>query len=206
MNSNYWNKIYEQKKENEVSWFQLTPIRSLELINSFQLPKDAPIIDIGAGESRLVDHLLDLGYNNLSVLDISSVSLDRMKTRLGTRGEKINYIISNVLEFNPVQKYQLWHDRATFHFLTSLEDVEKYLTIASQAIAKNGFLIISTFSNTGPDKCSGLTISKYSERDLKNLFGRFFETVRSFEDTHVTPWGSKQNFVFCSFKKGENHE
>src|SRR5258705_12881104 len=112
MDSNYWNKIYQQKKETEVSWFQSTPTQSLELIQSFDLTKNAPIIDIGAGESRLVDHLLNLGYSNLSVLDISSISLDEMKTRLGARTEKINYVVSNVLDFSPDQKYQLWHDRA----------------------------------------------------------------------------------------------
>lgn len=201
MNPNYWDDVYSKKNESEVSWFQAEPKKSLELIDEFQLPLNAQIIDIGGGDSRLVDHLLARGFQNLTVLDISSTSLEKLRNRLEGHGDKINYITSDITAFNPTIKYNLWHDRATFHFLTEIDQVEKYLKIAYDALEVGGHLIISTFSKTGPDKCSGLSISKYSKNDLRELFGRYFENVKCFEDTHVTPWGSKQDFVYCGFIK-----
>jgi ubiquinone/menaquinone biosynthesis C-methylase UbiE len=202
----YWDKIYQTKKEDEVSWFQSEPVKSLELIDEFKLPRQAKIIDIGGGESRLVDHLLKRGFKNISVLDISSIPLEKMKGRLGEEGNNVEYITSDVTKFVPHHRYDLWHDRATFHFLTSMDDIEKYLAIASNAIADGGYLIISTFSKTGPDKCSGLEISKYSEDELKKVFGKYFENIKCFNDTHVTPWGSKQDFVFCGFRKSNRNQ
>lgn len=201
MNSNYWNEIYQKKNENEVSWFQETPQKSLELIESFKLSKDASIIDIGGGDSRLVDHLLERSYTKLTVLDISSMSFEKLQSRLGKNSSKVTLIESDIVKFKPSQTYNLWHDRATFHFLTTIEQVEQYLTIAYCALEIGGFLIISTFSKTGPEKCSGLTITQYSQEELKKLFGKFFQNIKCFEDTHETPWGSSQNFVYCGFKK-----
>jgi SAM-dependent methyltransferase len=201
VDSNYWNSIYQKKDEKEVSWFQETPAKSLELIDSFQFPHDANIIDIGGGDSRLVDHLIAREFNKISVLDISGASLAKLKDRLGDDAEKITYIETDILNFKPTMHYQLWHDRAAFHFLTTLEQVEKYLQIANDAIATNGYLIVSTFSKSGPEKCSGLSITQYSEEELKKLFGKFFQNVKCFEDSHQTPWGSQQDFVYCGFKK-----
>lgn len=201
MNSNYWNEIYQKKTEKEVSWFQEVPAKSLELIDSFHLDHHAKIIDIGGGDSRLVDHLLARCFQQVTVLDISHEALNKLKARLGDQDHRVAYIESDILNFKPTQKYKLWHDRATFHFLTTLEQVEAYLKIANEALEKNGYLIISTFSKTGPEKCSGLSITQYSEEELKNLFGKYFQNVKCFEDTHQTPWGSTQNFVYCGFKK-----
>lgn len=201
MSSNYWDDVYKNKSETDVSWFQAEPKKSLELIDELHLPLNAPIIDIGGGDSRLVDHLLFRGFENVSVLDISPTSLLKLKNRLGEKGRNVDYVCSDITEFKPIVKYKLWHDRATFHFLTEIEQIEKYLKIATDALEEDGYLIISTFSKTGPDKCSGLTISKYSEAELKELFGRYFKNIKCFEDTHVTPWGSKQNFVYCGFVK-----
>ena len=201
MDPNYWNDIYEKKSEKEVSWFQDTPQKSLELIDSFKLPLSAPVIDIGGGDSRLVDHLLTRGFTNVSVLDISAASLQKLEERIAANPIKVNLIETDIVKFMPTQKYKLWHDRATFHFLTTLEEVEKYLQIAHEALEVDGFLIISTFSKSGPDKCSGLTITQYSEEELKKLFGKYFQNIKCFEDTHETPWGSKQDFIYCGFKK-----
>lgn len=204
MDSNFWDSVYQKKSETEVSWFQQVPAKSLEFIKEFKLRPEANIIDIGGGDSRLTDHLLDLGFKNISILDISAVSLEKTKARLGNRTASLNFIASDVTKFSPTEKYDLWHDRATFHFLTKLEDVERYLEVVKSALSDEGFLIISTFSKTGPEKCSGLTICQYSESELKALFGKHFDNIRCFEDTHKTPWGSTQDFVYCGFKKKIN--
>ena len=199
--SEYWDDIYKKRDELHQSWFQEKPEKSLEMIDELGLSKSAPIIDIGGGESRLVDYLLERQFNDISLLDISEESLERTKHRLGPQAANVKLITSDVTTFNPSKKYDLWHDRATFHFLTDIKDVEKYLTIAHDALNVGGSLIVSTFSSTGPDKCSGLTISKYSQEDLKIVFGKFFQNTKCFETTHITPWGTTQDFVYCGFKK-----
>lgn len=204
MSSTFWNTVYQSKSEKEVSWYQAVPAKSLELIDELKLQPNDPIIDIGGGDSHLVDELLAKGFRDISILDISSVALEKAKARLGEKARSVKFVASDVTKFNPTQKYSLWHDRAAFHFLTSVEDVETYLAIANRAITPNGYLIVSTFSKTGPEKCSGLSISQYSEGDLKKLFEKHFTNIRCFESTHTTPWGSGQNFVYCGFKKRFN--
>lgn len=199
--SEFWDDIYKKKDEEHQSWFQEKPEKSLEMIDELNLSKVSPIIDIGGGESRLVDYLLERQFTDISLLDISKEALDRTKHRLGPKADHLKLITSDVTTFHPPQKYDLWHDRATFHFLTDLIDVEKYLTIAHDALNVGGSLIVSTFSTTGPDKCSGLTISKYSQEDLKKVFGKFFQNTKCFETSHTTPWGTTQDFVYCGFKK-----
>ncbi len=201
MDENHWENIYRNKNEKEVSWFQEVPSRSLELITELKMSPDDSIIDIGGGDSHLADHLLAYGFKHLTILDISSAALDKVKERLRKHSNSVKFISSDITKFDPKEKYKLWHDRATFHFLTSAEDVTTYLKIANHAIAPGGYLIVSTFSKTGPEKCSGLPISQYSEEDLKALFEKYFTNIRCLEDTHKTPWGSSQNFVYCGFKK-----
>ncbi len=201
MDHKYWDKVYSGKSENEVSWFQENPAKSLGLIDELNLSKNAAIIDIGGGDSRLVDHLLLQGYSNISVLDISEVSLVKLKDRLGDVDNKVKYISSDVVAFKPLSQFDLWHDRATFHFLTNLEQISEYLELVNKALGPGGNLIISTFSKDGPEKCSGLPINQYSEQELKSLFGKYFINTKCFEDIHVTPWGSSQSFVYCGFKK-----
>ncbi len=174
---------------------------SLDLIAELGLTPMDNLIDIGGGESHLVDHLLSKGFNKISVLDISSAALDKVRERLGENAKFVKLITSDITKFDPPEKYRLWHDRATFHFLTSVGDVEAYLEIANRGIEPGGFLIISTFSKTGPEKCSGLPISQYSDSDLKTLFAKYFVNIKCVEDTHKTPWGTRQNFVYCGFKK-----
>ncbi len=201
MSSKHWNEVYSQKTNEEMSWFQEVPHRSLELIRELSLKPETRIIEIGGGDSKLTDSLLGLGYSNLSVLDISKIALEKMRDRLGPEASKVQFIESDVTQFAPTQKYGLWHDRATFHFLTTKIEIEKYIQTAFQALDAGGYLIVSTFSKTGPEKCSGLTIARYADVDLKELFGKYFENIKCVEDTHETPWGTKQDFVYCGFKK-----
>jgi hypothetical protein len=197
-NKSHWENVYSTKQPNEVSWTQEIPQSSLDFIRGFQLPKSASIIDIGGGDSRLVDFLLEEGYTDITVLDISVSALERAKIRLGERGEKVTWIVSDITEFKPEKHYKVWHDRATFHFLTTTEQIESYLTIAREAI--DGYLTIGTFSENGPKKCSGLDIKQYSEQDLITAFSKDFNKLKCIEEDHITPFNTLQNFTFCSFK------
>ncbi|MCA6449155.1 MAG: class I SAM-dependent methyltransferase [Chitinophagaceae bacterium] len=195
----YWDAIYRTKQPNEVSWTQEKPATSLDFIHSFHIPRDAAIIDVGGGDSRLVDYLLDEGFQNITVLDISQEALTRAQKRLGDKAGKIKWVVSDVTAFEPDTKYDVWHDRATFHFLTTPEQVHKYIQIADQHV--KGYMTIGTFSDCGPDKCSGLPIRKYTEELLQKELVDKFDKIRCVTEDHVTPFNTKQNFLFCSFKK-----
>ncbi len=195
----HWNKIYSTKQANELSWTQSHPQRSLDLITELNLSKNASIIDIGGGDSKLVDCLLDDGFTNITVLDISEKALIRAKQRLKDKAALIKWIICNITEFVPDTTYDLWYDRAAFHFLTQTEQIEKYISIAKNAVS--GFLIIGTFSDKGPLKCSGLDIHQYSETELQLTFANDFEKIKCLTEDHTTPFNTTQNFLFCSFKR-----
>lgn len=197
----HWEKVFATKQETEVSWFQKNPKTSVQFFINYKISKDAKIIDIGGGDSYLIDHLLNLGYTNLSLLDISENAINRIKKRLGKKAEKVTFIISDVLDFKPENTFDVWHDRASFHFLTSKEDISKYNLIVSQAIAKNGYLFVGTFSENGPLKCSGLEIFQYSESKFNAVFGNDFNILNCFTENHQTPFETIQNFIFCSFLK-----
>ena len=196
---NHWETVYETKQPNEVSWTQENPKTSLDFIRNAHLDKTAKIIDIGGGDSKLVDYLLEEGYENISVLDISANALERAKKRLGENAKKVNWIVSDITEFKPETAYDIWHDRATFHFLTTSEQINKYAEITQKWI--NGFLIISTFSENGPKKCSGLDIKQYSETAIENQFSDNFKKLKCIAEEHITPFETKQNFTFCLFEK-----
>ena len=197
----HWENIFAKKKPNEVSWYQKTPETSLALLNSLNLPNTSKIIDIGGGDSFLVDNLIELGYQNITVLDISEKALERAKTRLGEKAEKIKWIVLDVTEFQPDTKYDFWHDRAAFHFLTNEEDIEKYITIMKNSIKTDGYLVIGTFSDEGPKKCSGLDIKQYSETLMSTRLGNYFQKLKCITVDHRTPFDTIQNFLFCSFKR-----
>jgi hypothetical protein len=175
------------------------PQTSLDIIHALHLPRTASIIDIGGGESNLVDHLLKEGFENITVLDISAKALDKTKQRLGGKAEKVKWIVTDITEFEPDTTYDLWHDRATFHFLTTPTQINKYIDIASKCV--NGFLTIGTFSENGPTKCSGLSITQYNEESLTALMQNGFEKIKCITEDHTTPFNTKQNFLFCTFKK-----
>ena len=195
----HWETVYATKTPSEVSWTQEKPSISLDFISSVQLDKSAAIIDIGGGDSLLVDFLLDLGFTNISVLDISAHAIERAQLRLGAKASLVHWIVSDINEFQPNQPYDLWHDRAAFHFLTSEQDIQRYVHMVS-AFAKN--LVLGTFSTDGPLKCSGLEITQYNEASMVQLFesvGFTFKTTK--REDHLTPFGTTQNFVFASFEK-----
>lgn len=196
---NHWETVYETKQPDQVSWTQEKPETSLNFIRSFGIPKTASIIDIGGGDSNLVDFLLKEGYQNISVLDISEQALERAKKRLGEKGNKVKWIVSDITEFNPSEKYDVWHDRATFHFLTNPGQINRYLEIVKHAVS--GFMVVATFSEKGPDKCSGLEISKYSADQLTETFKTSFEKIKCLNEDHSTPFKTIQNFTNCSFKR-----
>jgi len=197
----HWEKIYETKKPEEVSWTQSVPATSLRLIRKLDLPKTSCIIDIGGGDSQLVDFLIEEGNTNLTVLDISEHALERAKTRLGSRQESVQWIVGDLTQVTLPAEYDLWHDRAAFHFLISREDVEKYLNLLRKSVVPGGHAIIATFSTAGPKKCSGLKITQYDERSLAKLLLPDFTLIESLTEDHVTPFGTKQNFLFCLFRK-----
>lgn len=196
---NHWEKVYMTKDPHERSWTQEVPATSLEFFNQLDLPKEARIIDIGGGDSRFAECLLEQGYQNITVLDISSGALEKAKTRLGSKARKIKWLVCDVLDFKPEYPYDLWHDRATFHFLTTDMEIKTYIDIACQSI--RGYLIMASFSNQGPEKCSGLDVRRYSESLLQEELSRGFEKIRCITEDHVTPFNSQQNFLFCSFRK-----
>lgn len=185
-----------------MSWFQTYPKTSVEFIELFNLPLSANIIDVGAGDSQLADVLIDKGYENIWVLDISSKAIERAKKRLGKWADKIRWIISDVtkIDFEDLQ-FDLWHDRAAFHFLTTEEKIHKYVCLAQGAVKKNGHMVLGTFSEHGPKTCSGLEIKQYSEASLSSRFEIAFERIKCIHEDHVTPFNTVQNFLFCSFKR-----
>lgn len=195
----HWETIYETKNPDQVSWTQESPTTSIDFINSFNLPKTAKIIDVGGGDSKFVDYLLNAGFENVTVLDISAKALEKSQKRLGNIAAKVNWVVSDVTTFEPATTYDVWHDRAAFHFLTTTEQVEKYMAIARNAV--NKFMIIGTFSENGPKKCSGLEINQYSEDSLAEELKNGFEKIRCITEDHTTPFDTTQNFLFCSFKK-----
>jgi SAM-dependent methyltransferase len=194
----HWEKVYTTKQPNEVSWTQDVPQTSLDFIHSFNIPKTAKIIDIGGGDSHLVDFLLAEGYENITVLDISEKALSRAKERLGEKAANVQWIVSDITTFKPKTKYDVWHDRATFHFLTETHQIKYYKTLTAKAV--KGYLTIGTFSKNGPEKCSGLPIKQYDEQALVKELSSDFAKIRCINEDHITPFGTHQNFTFCSFK------
>lgn len=200
-NKEHWENVFDTKKENEFSWFQEYPKTSIDFLELFNLPLDANIIDIGGGDSHFVDALLSKGYTNIYVLDISDKALERAKARLGDKANTVHWIVSDVVDFEPTVMFDFWHDRAAFHFLTNEERINKYVTLAENNISENGYLILGTFSENGPQKCSGLEIKQYNETSMSNRFETQFERIKCIQEEHTTPFNTVQNFLFCSFKK-----
>jgi SAM-dependent methyltransferase len=198
----YWETIYETKNPGQFSWTQAIPQTSLNFIHSFKLSKMAKVIDIGGGDSKLVDFLLDEGFENISVLDISSKALDKAKQRLGDKADKVNWLVSDITKFETDTTFDLWHDRATFHFLTTTEQIAKYVDTARKTVT--GFLAIGTFSDQGPKRCSGLDIKQYTEKALTVELQNGFDKIRCITEDHITPFDTTQNFLFCSFKRHLN--
>lgn len=193
----HWETVYSKKQPHEVSWTQERPETSLQFIAEAGLPLTASIIDIGGGDSRLVDCLLDLGYTDITVLDISAAAIARAQARLGERAARVHWIVSDIEDFVPARSYDLWHDRATFHFLTTPEQVTEYVAKAARAVS--GYMTIGTFSEHGPERCSGLPVRQYSEDELTQVLAAGFTKIHCTHEDHVTPFHTIQNFLFCNF-------
>lgn len=197
---NHWEHIYNTKQPNQVSWTQEVPTISINFVKQLQIPKNASIIDVGGGDSKFVDCLLAEGYTNISVLDISEAAINRAKSRLGEKAINVNWIVGDILDFNPTGHYDLWHDRAAFHFQTDISSISKYIEIVKKACSDK--IVIGTFSVDGPTKCSGLEIKQYEETSLKSEFENTqFKNIECKREDHITPSGSVQNFIFCAFEK-----
>lgn len=197
----HWENVFSQKQQNEVSWYQPVPKSSIEFFESNNVPLDANIIDVGSGDSYFIDYLIDKGYKNVFALDISEHALNRLKTRLGEKAKNVYWIVSDILDFKSDVAFDYWHDRAAFHFLADKKDINKYISITHDYVAPKGIMMVATFSDSGPLKCSGLNIQQYSKIDLENQFANYFDKIKCVNETHQTPFSTNQNFTFCSFIK-----
>jgi SAM-dependent methyltransferase len=197
----HWETVYATKAENEVSWFQDNPAPSLEAIALTGATPASAIIDVGGGASRLVDHLLALGFVDVTVLDLSAAALDTAKARLGTRAAKARWIVADVTAWQPPASYDIWHDRAAFHFLTDANDRAAYVACLKRALKPGGHAIIATFALDGPERCSGLPVMRYDAESLGRALGREFRLLQTRRHEHATPWGSRQVFQFSVFRR-----
>lgn len=197
----HWEKIYETKALEECSWYEESPRISLYFLDELSLPLSAKIIDIGGGDSLFVDHLLDFGFTNITVLDISESAIERAKKRLGQRATLVTWIVEDVLTFKPQEKYDVWHDRATFHFMTIQKEINQYTALVRDSIVEGGAIVMATFAPDAPFRCSGIVTKRYSEEDLEAAFSEDFIKRESLVVGHTTPSGGIQNFTYCSFNR-----
>jgi SAM-dependent methyltransferase len=197
----HWNGVFATKADEAVSWFQATPEPSLDLIRACRLAKDACILDVGAGASRLPDALLEEGFTNIAVLDISAVALARTRARLGERAHAVRFIVADLAAWQPDFQVDLWHDRAVLHFLTDLEERAAYAEALRRAVKPGGYVLISGFAPSGPERCSGLPVFRADQDSIAALLGPAFGLLEAFGEDHQTPSGDRQHFVFTRFQR-----
>lgn len=197
----HWERVYSTKAETGVSWYQEEPRLSLELIGAVVPAEGGRIIDVGGGASVLVDRLLDLPLEEIAVLDISETALDKARARLGARSEQVRWLVADVTEGPELGTFDVWHDRAVFHFLTDPADRRSYVELARKTVPRGGHLVIATFADDGPKRCSDLDVCRYNARSLASELGEGFSLVREARETHPTPWGSSQAFLYGVFKR-----
>lgn len=200
----HWENVYQTKGERDVSWFQESPAISLDLIRATGANLGASIVDIGGGASRLVDALLGEGYNFTTVLDLSEKALATSKSRLGVRGARVNWVAADVTTWHPTQSFDVWHDRAAFHFLTDLQDRLAYAECVGKAVRPGGHVIIATFALDGPERCSGLPVIRHDATTVGEMLGRSFELAEHRRHEHKTPGGATQHFQFSGFVRIRN--
>lgn len=196
----HWSKVWDDSEPDEVSWFQPEPSVSLELVRGLGLPRSARIVDVGGGASRLVDHLLAEGYRDVTVLDVAEAALAKARDRLGPDAETVDWIVGDVREAGLDPAFDLWHDRAVFHFLTSEGDRERYVRQLEAALADGGYAILATFSPEGPERCSGLPVRRYDAEALSAEVGEAFALVDQRREQHATPWDTVQSFQYAVFE------
>ena len=197
----HWENVYTIKGENEVSWFEESPTISLDLIHSTGVDTGASIIDIGGGASRLVDALVNKGFAAVTVLDLSQRALATARARLGALGSNVRWVVADVTTWEPSEIYDVWHDRATLHFLTEPKDRAAYAERVSRAVGPGGHVIIGTFAPDGPERCSGLQVVHHDAASLGEMLGSSFELLESRRHDHKTPMGATQRFQFSRFQR-----
>lgn len=196
----HWQQLYRSRAPTELSWYQAIPSQSLDLIRNTGLSFAEPIIDVGGGASSLVDHLLELGFRDVTVVDLSADALAQVRSRLGLRADTVTLVEADVLEFVPSRRYTLWHDRAVFHFLTAPADQCRYAEVLRAALRPRGHVILATFGPCGPHRCSGLEVIRYSPAQLAAALGPELRLEEAIEESHRTPGGALQEFVYCRFR------
>ena len=197
----HWENVYETKDTTRVGWFQQKPIISLNFFDFLKIPKDAKILDAGGGDSLLVDYLNDLGYQNITVLDISAGAIQNAQIRLGSLAEEVCWIVDDLSKCQLDGKFDVWHDRAAFHFLREKKELDHYLDLVQKSVKQGGYLIVGTFSVNGPTTCSGLPVTQYSVGSLMEFFSDFFEPIKCLNTDHITPGGVEQNYTFCALRR-----
>lgn len=197
----HWDEVYHSKSETEVSWFQEAPEQSIALIRQVVLELGTSVIDIGGGASRLVDNLLKLGYGDLTVLDVSEAAVARTKARLATSADRVRWVAADITKWKPDRKWQVWHDRAVFHFLTDTARQDAYISALCQATEPGGTAIIATFALNGPERCSGLPVQRYSSETLAARLGMHFRLIDQRLEDHLTPKGAVQNFQYAALQR-----
>jgi nucleoside-diphosphate-sugar epimerase len=197
----HWDNTYSTKSDTQVSWYQPVPERSLALVTSAAPDHSAAIIDIGGGASRLVDRLVDGGYGDITVLDVSEVALGRARDRLGASAEKVDWIIADITRWQPKRTWDVWHDRAVFHFLTDRAAQDAYIAALTNATKVGSAVIMATFALNGPERCSGLPVQRYSAQTLAVRLGPGFSLYADETETHPTPFGTTQEFSYAAFRR-----
>lgn len=197
----HWQKVYGNKDSMDVSWYQSKPEVSLRFFKELNIQKEAAVIDVGGGDGNLVDYLLQEGYSDITVLDISEKALEKSIQRLGEKAKLVNWIVADINGFAPAKKFDVWHDRAVLHFLTDEADRKLYLETANSYLKPNAKIIIGAFSDQGPDKCSGLPVKQYNESSLSAFVKKYFHKIKCITADHLTPFNTIQNFLYCSFLK-----
>ncbi len=197
----HWETVYSGKMSTDVSWFQPRPERSLQFVEQTAVDRDDAIIDVGGGASTLVDHLLDDGFTDITVLDVAGKPLEQSQERLGVRASQVEWVVSDVTTFRPSRTWQLWHDRAALHFLVDEQDRARYVDVLKRALQPGGHVVLATFGPEGPLKCSGLEIRRYSIDLVEELLGPGFELQSQVIENHVTPMGSNQQFLYSCWTR-----
>jgi trans-aconitate methyltransferase len=201
----HWENVYTTKGENEVSWFQQSPAPSLDLIMQAGATRGSAVIDIGGGASRLVDSLVEQGFEDVTVLDLSEAALaaarSRLESHLGASAGRVSWIVADATTWEPAKRYDIWHDRAAFHFLTDASERAAYIVRLERGLKIGGHAIIATFAPDGPEKCSGLPVARYDSASLAQTLGTAFKLIHSQRHEHATPWASRQAFQFSIFRR-----
>jgi 2-polyprenyl-3-methyl-5-hydroxy-6-metoxy-1,4-benzoquinol methylase len=201
-NKTHWEQIYHTKDCERVSWYQLHPRLSLQYIQNTGIGKTGHIIDVGGGASTLVDHLLDDGFQHVTVLDISVEALEIVQQRLGQRAGLVTWLEADITQTTlPHHKYDVWHDRAVFHFLTETQNRQRYVNVVREAVKPGGHVIVATFASDGPERCSGLEVARYDPQSLHSEFGTDFKLLDSTREEHQTPFSTQQKFIYCYCRK-----